>query len=113
MVGIQGSLILQDELDPDMAGDSRQPSDVCASCATQDCVAACPADAVEVGARFNLAACFNHRAAPGSSCACTCLSRRACPVGSQYQYSDEQMAYHYGISRPVAPPNSDPGSGGK
>ncbi len=102
--------ILWDELESATAGDPRQPADVCASCVTQDCVAACPVDAVEVGSRFNLTACFGHRAAAESSCALTCLARRACPVGSQYQYSDTQMAYHYGISRPATPPNYDPGN---
>jgi len=74
--------------------------DVCADCSTHDCVAACPAGAVRVSERFNLAACSAHRARPESSCAETCLSRRSCPVGAEHRYSNDQMAYHYRITRP-------------
>ena len=74
--------------------------EVCAACVTQDCVGACPADAVTVGRRFGLTACFDHRARPDSSCADTCHARRACPVGAEHRYITEQMAYHYRISRP-------------
>ena len=67
------------------------------------CVAACPAGAVNKGG-FDWQLCVNHRAAEERSrvaeetCRETCLARMACPVAAQYRYSDEQMAYHYGVS---------------
>jgi len=92
--------ILTAALDPGAATPPVPAPDVCLACETHDCVHACPANAVHVGRRFNLTACFDHRAEPDSSCAVTCFARLACPVGAQHRYSSEQMAYHYGISRP-------------
>ena len=67
----------------------------CASCPTP-CVSACPAGAV-AKAGFDWQLCVNHRVAE-ASCRATCLARVACPVGQEHRYTDEQMAYHYGIS---------------
>ncbi len=70
----------------------------CDSCATTDCVEACPPQALERGRRIDLDACIGHRTKAGSSCAQRCLAREACPVGSHHRYNDDQIAYHYSIS---------------
>jgi hypothetical protein len=93
--------ILSAGLDSSSATPPTPTPDVCLTCETHDCVQACPADAVKVGRRFDLSACSDHRAEPASSCAVTCLARLACPVGTKHRYGREQMAYHYGISRPA------------
>jgi ferredoxin len=74
--------------------------DVCAHCSSHDCVAACPVGAVRLGHPFDVAACFDHRAPLDSECGETCLARLACPVGPEFRYESEQLAYHYRRSRP-------------
>ena len=66
----------------------------CLDCADKPCIATCPARAVHAAQPFGLRACAGHRLAPDSSCAATCLSRLACPVGAAHRYSEEQFAYH-------------------
>lgn len=68
----------------------------CDSCKTKDCMQVCPASAVSE-AKFSIETCVGHRVQNNSSCANTCLSRRACPYFPEHQYSEEQMNYHYGI----------------
>ena len=66
----------------------------CQSCETRPCESACPADAVQNGSILNLQACVKQRLLPHSSCGDRCLSRLSCPVGKQWRYPDEQIAYH-------------------
>ena len=66
----------------------------CQSCDTRPCESACPAGAVQYGSLLELQACVEQRLLPYSGCGDRCLSRLACPVGKQWRYSDEQIAYH-------------------
>lgn len=66
----------------------------CHSCATRPCVSACPARAMD-GIEFDLTACLDHRTAPASSCAATCLARLACPLGAEHRYPTAQIAHSY------------------
>lgn len=68
----------------------------CETCATNDCVSACPVGAVSSTAAFDLTACAPYRASEQSECAYQCLSRNACPVGAENRYGDKQMRHHYG-----------------
>lgn len=68
----------------------------CDSCITKDCMTACPASAV-TESEFSIEACIGYRVGEGSSCADTCLSRRACPYFPEHQYTEEQMNYHYSV----------------
>ncbi|PWQ92479.1 hypothetical protein [Leucothrix pacifica] len=73
--------------------------DICAECETQECVTACPAEAVSYHAAPNLSKCADYRLEQESHCVSTCLSRIACPYAQEYRYSTEQMSYHYGLAR--------------
>ncbi len=81
--------------------DSPLPSDAydtteapCKSCQTKPCVSMCPAQAVQARSPLNSQACVVQRLLPHSVCGDRCLSRLACPVGKQWRYPDEQIAYH-------------------
>ena len=59
------------------------------------CVSACPADAVNKKAAFNISKCATYRVQDEEpTCKTQCHARNACPVGKQFQYSTEQRAYH-------------------
>ena len=77
---------------------SEKGSSACESCRDKPCVSACPVTAVSAVNTFGLDVCVSHRRQEGSSCSHQCLARQACPVGKEYQYEDEQIAYHYGRS---------------
>ena len=65
----------------------------CSKCINRPCVDACPVGAP--GVTFDLQACMDERVREGSACAYQCLARNACPVGTEYQYGEDQMRYHY------------------
>jgi hypothetical protein len=75
------------------------PEDVasspCASCAEKPCLGACPVSAFSP-AKYDVAACARHLVAePASACLSgACLARRACPVGQEYIYPEEQRRFH-------------------
>jgi len=69
--------------------------DICASCASQACVSACPASVLAVGEAPDLRACAGYRLTVDSHCAATCVARYACPVATGQQYSAAQTAHHY------------------
>ncbi|MDD2924452.1 hypothetical protein [Rhodoferax sp.] len=64
----------------------------CDSCVDKPCISACPAGALASG-KFDLPACNAGRLAEGSTCALGCLARRACPVGAQHRYEDNQIRH--------------------
>jgi len=69
----------------------------CIDCATQACLRACPAGAVQLD-EMDLEACIRHRLRPRSSCADRCLSRMACPCAPEHRYTLPQIRYHYRCS---------------
>lgn len=73
-------------------------TDVCLSCRTRDCLAACPVDAPGPPGQFDLEVCVSHRMQPGSGCATRCLAREHCPVGEAYRYPKELIGYFYSRS---------------
>ena len=69
-------------------------SSPCDTCATQPCLSACPVDAFSATG-FAVDACRTHVRGAGSPCRDNgCLARDACPVGRQWRYSPEQVAFH-------------------
>lgn len=66
----------------------------CTNCYEKTCINSCPANALDNG-QFDLSACTNFRLQKNSPCRRSCLARKSCDIGRQWQYSDEQMEYHY------------------
>jgi hypothetical protein len=71
--------------------------DLCAACAGQPCLQACPVSAFGPTG-LDVQACSGHLLAPadeGAECMQRgCLARRACPVGAQHRYADAHAAFH-------------------
>jgi ferredoxin len=69
--------------------------DLCAGCAGQPCLQACPVQAY-TGETFLLNACATHlQGARGQDCMEDgCLARRACPVAPTQRYTPEHAAFH-------------------
>ena len=64
----------------------------CPSC-EKPCIEACPADTVtEKG--WDWRSCMDFRLS-SDICSAGCASRKACPYGQYYMYSDEQIEYHH------------------
>ena len=70
---------------------------LCIECKTQECINACPADAISFE-KILLNQCLDYRMEEKSSCSDRCLARMACPVAREHKYSLEQVQYHYGRS---------------
>jgi len=69
---------------------------LCIGCSAP-CVTACPAGAVIAGQNFGAARCHEYRLPESSPCHTHCDARRACPIGADQQYDDEQLEYHMGM----------------
>ncbi len=65
----------------------------CVNCAAP-CVSACPAKAVKKDDSFDIHRCAAHRISDTTTCATLCHARNACPIGSDYRYSNDQHSYH-------------------
>jgi hypothetical protein len=88
----RGGLILEQRIDLPTSVAAEHP---CATCAAKPCLTSCPVGAFREGA-FDVAACTNHvRSAAGVECRERgCLARRACPVGVESAYVEEQARFH-------------------
>ena len=76
----------------------------CSGC-HQPCVVACPPQAVTT-AGWSYRLCIAHRrSAPG--CQESCAARGACPVGLDFRYSNQQLAFHMRASLGPTPPPSE------
>lgn len=67
----------------------------CDLCVGKPCLSACPVNAFS-GEGYDVAACRKHLVS-GAAESCMgggCLARRACPVGQEYTYGDDQMQFH-------------------
>ena len=74
----------------------KNPCDICDS---KPCQSVCPVTAVgDIGA-FDLDGCARFRIEDESPCSYQCISRNACPIGTEFRYTTEQMKYHYSRSR--------------
>ena len=78
---------------------SSEISEICAQCQSQECVTACPANAIDFKKNPDLGRCADYRLQDDSQCASTCLSRMACPYAKEHRYTTAQMAYHYELAR--------------
>ena len=66
----------------------------CNTCETKECISQCPTNAVKEET-FDLNLCGPYRTSENSSCFTQCMSRKSCPVGKKYQYSEEQQEHHH------------------
>jgi hypothetical protein len=64
----------------------------CISC-DKPCISACPANAVDERG-WNMQGCYDYQKL-NTNCHTGCLSRKACPIGTQYQYPDAALHYHH------------------
>jgi hypothetical protein len=88
----RGALVLPHRVELAAEAPSSSP---CSGCAAKPCLSSCPVGAFRPGS-FDLQACSDHlQSTAGSSCReGGCLARRACPVGTRFSYTDEQMRFH-------------------
>ncbi|WP_437478253.1 hypothetical protein WME75_29925 [Sorangium sp. So ce1014] len=100
--GYRAALVFAERLSPPPREDRPSP---CASCADKPCLGACPVSAFSPRS-YDVAACLGHLdAQPAGACMNGgCLSRRACPVGQEHIYPDEQRRFHMRAFRRAAPP---------
>jgi len=88
----RGALVLPDRIELPAAAPSAHP---CSGCAAKPCLSSCPVQAFRPGS-FDLKGCLNHvLSAAGTECRERgCLARRACPVGTEYSYVEDQARFH-------------------
>lgn len=68
----------------------------CERCLEKPCINSCPVDAVHP-VSFDVKACRSYLSSAAGQSSCMkegCLARNACPVGKQYRYPGEQLAFH-------------------
>ena len=80
------------------AGVVQPGPDICNNCKTQECLKACPAEALVLDQLPDLQRCIGYRLQTDSECAGQCLARNACPVSPGSRYTAEQINYHYSLS---------------
>ena len=88
----RGALVLHDVVlsDQPPAGDSP-----CLSCTDKPCLQTCPVEAV-TESHYDVEGCREYvRSALNNDCVdLGCRARRACPVGREYIYQEDQAAHH-------------------
>jgi hypothetical protein len=88
----RGALLLNERIGLPAVASSAPP---CQSCAGKPCLSSCPVGAFRSDG-FDLDTCVRHvRSAAGSDCREQgCRARRACPVGVEFSYREEQARFH-------------------
>ncbi len=88
----RGALVLPEKLDLPAPSGAAHP---CESCSDKPCLVTCPVGAFD-GTGYDVDACAAHIAtSEGADCLGQgCKARRACPVGTDYQYLPEQANFH-------------------
>ena len=66
----------------------------CDSCVEKPCISNCPASALRSDALPDLNGCVSRRIEDQTGCGLVCRSRLSCPVGREWRYCEEHLAYH-------------------
>ncbi|AUX24639.1 hypothetical protein SOCEGT47_051780 [Sorangium cellulosum] len=100
--GYRAALVFAERLSLPPREDLPSP---CASCVERPCLRACPVSAFSPSG-YDVKACIGHLDAdPAAECMTRgCQSRRACPVGQEDIYLEEQRRFHMRAFRNAAPP---------
>lgn len=83
------ALLTDTALPPSAAEDLGHP---CLRCPGKPCITACPGHALDSGS-MDMQACHRQRLREGSPCALGCPARRACPVGAEHRYGEDQIRH--------------------
>lgn len=88
----RGALLFKQALDLPPAPEVGHP---CAACRDRPCLSACPVNAFQDGADFNLDACLGHLGSPAGTPCMTggCRARNACPVARDHAYGPDHQAF--------------------
>jgi ferredoxin len=88
----RGALAFREPLDWQRPVPAPSP---CTTCAARPCESACPVSAIRPEG-YDVASCAAHVAsADGRDCRVGgCLARRACPVGVEHRYGEDQAQFH-------------------
>ena len=90
----RGALLFNREVQWPTVPEQNSP---CQTCEDRPCMSACPVGAFSPDS-YDVPACVGHLTTTDSkNCSSQgCAARRACPVGSSYQYSTNQATFHMG-----------------
>ncbi|APG45880.1 ferredoxin [Phaeobacter porticola] len=93
MISYRGALYFAYDIDLPTPPLAQAP---CLSCADQPCLTTCPAEALENGGPYKLAACHDHLdTTAGTSClSYGCRARCACPLSTGANRTPAQSAHH-------------------
>jgi hypothetical protein len=88
----RGALAFAEQLASPPRAERTRP---CDSCTDRPCLSACPVTAFTKRG-YDVPACIGHIEGPaGGECMSGgCLARRACPVGTKFEYGKEQATFH-------------------
>lgn len=88
----RGALVLPDRIRLPGIAPSAHP---CTSCAAKPCLSSCPVNAFGPGS-YDVQACVEHVVSDaGRDCReHGCRARRACPVGTEFSYTEAQARFH-------------------
>ena len=93
----RGALVLEKKLEIPALSKAANP---CDSCREKPCLSTCPVSAFAKGT-YDVETCANYLVTPeGETCLSGhCQARRACPVGQEYAYVEDQSRFHMGVFR--------------
>jgi hypothetical protein len=88
----RGALVLPLRIELPLVAPSVHP---CVGCAAKPCLSSCPVHAFRAGS-FHPQACVDHvLSTAGADCLERgCRARRACPVGTEFHYVEDQAQFH-------------------
>ncbi len=90
-ISLRAAIMLEDELS--IYDEPLYKFNPCVPC-EKPCVVSCPASVISAEQGWDWEACMDYRLET-DTCSTHCASRRACPYGSEHQYSEAEQLYHH------------------